>query len=110
MRLFDLPDTMLLRHLLLVMALVFPVMADAYRPGEPPDFSKNLVQAALERTRHEVIYDGSYFSIAYPNGDVPDDVGVCTDVIIRSYRQLGIDLQADVHEEMLLLRVAQELL
>ena len=102
MRLFDLPDTMLLRHLWFMTALVLPAMADAYRPGEPPDFSKNLVQAALERTRHEVIYDGSYFSIAYPNGDVPNDVGVCTDVIIRSYRQLGIDLQADVHEEMLL--------
>jgi hypothetical protein len=31
---------------------------------------------------------------------VPSDVGVCTDVVIRVYRKLGIDLQADVHREM----------
>jgi len=59
-----------------------------------------LVQAALERTQHVVSYDGRYISIDYPNGDVPDDIGVCTDVIIRSYRQLGIDLQKRVHEDM----------
>lgn len=91
---------MRLRHLLFLTVLVFPALTTAYRQGEPEDFSKELVQAALERTRHEVTYDGSYFSIAYPNGDVPADVGVCTDVVIRSYRQLGIDLQADVYEEM----------
>lgn len=72
----------------------------AYRDGEPEGFSKRLVRAALERTRHGVTYDGSYRSIPYPNGDVPDDVGVCTDLVIRAYRALGIDLQKDVHEEM----------
>ncbi|MBU4036351.1 MAG: DUF1287 domain-containing protein, partial [Proteobacteria bacterium] len=56
--------------------------------------------AAVERTSHTVRYDGSYRKIAYPNGDVPGQVGVCTDVIIRVYRKLGIDLQLDVHEEM----------
>jgi uncharacterized protein YijF (DUF1287 family) len=38
--------------------------------------------------------------IAYPGGDVPENIGVCTDEVIRSYRALGIDLQKDVHEEM----------
>ena len=59
-----------------------------------------LVTAAKERLNHFVIYDGSYQSIAYPNGDVDKNKGVCTDVIIRSYRQLGIDLQKLVHEDM----------
>ena len=59
-----------------------------------------LVEAALERTRHSVRYDGAYVSIAYPGGDVPADTGVCTDVVIRSYRALGIDLQQLVHEDM----------
>ncbi|WP_411860461.1 DUF1287 domain-containing protein [Halioxenophilus sp. WMMB6] len=59
-----------------------------------------LVQAAKARTQLAITYDGSYFSIAYPNGDVPADVGVCTDVVIRSYRALGIDLQQLVHEDM----------
>ena len=63
-------------------------------------FGERLVRAALERTRHRVTYDGSYRSIPYPLGDVPDDIGVCTDVVIRAYRKLGIDLQKDVHEEM----------
>lgn len=60
-----------------------------------------LVRAAKERTFHEIRYDGSYFSIPYPNGDVPPNIGVCTDVVIRSFRKLGVDLQKKVHEDML---------
>lgn len=59
-----------------------------------------LVAAAMERTTHKVVYDGRYFRIPYPGGDVPEGVGVCTDVIIRSYRVLGIDLQVLVHKDM----------
>ena len=59
-----------------------------------------LANAALQRTHVTVQYDGAYRQIAYPNGDVPADTGVCTDVIIRSYRALGIDLQQRVHEDM----------
>lgn len=62
--------------------------------------SQQLVAAAMERTSHQVTYDGSYHSIAYPGGDVPSNIGVCTDVVIRSYRQLGIDLQQRVHQDM----------
>jgi len=47
------------------------------------------------------VYDGSYLSIDYPGGDVPDNLGVCTDVVIRSYRNaLNVDLQVEVHEDM----------
>ncbi|VAW46937.1 Uncharacterized protein YijF [hydrothermal vent metagenome] len=59
-----------------------------------------LVEAANKRLEHTVIYDGSYQKIAYPMGDVDASKGVCTDVIIRSYRALGIDLQQLVHEDM----------
>lgn len=63
--------------------------------------AKRLVEAAIERTSHRVTYDGAYRSLAYPGGDVPDNIGVCTDVVIRSYRAgLGIDLQKAVHEDM----------
>ena len=64
-------------------------------------FDDDIVAALLERTTHNVTYDGAYRSIAYPGGDVPANVGVCTDVVIRSYRLLGIDLQKLVHEDML---------
>ena len=63
-------------------------------------FSLNLSDAAVHLTRDRVQYDPSYFVIAYPNGDVPANKGVCTDVIIRAYRKMGIDLQKDVHEDM----------
>lgn len=63
-------------------------------------FTKTLIEAAREQTRQHVVYDGSYVSIAYPMGDVPADRGVCTDVIIRAYRQQGVDLQQLVHEDM----------
>lgn len=45
-------------------------------------------------------YSGGYARIAYPNGDVPVSSGSCTDVLIRAFRKLGIDLQRDVHEDM----------
>lgn len=64
------------------------------------DFANRLSAAAIELTDQEVIYDPSYYSIAYPNGDVPSDRGVCTDVVIRAYRKLGVDLQKEVHEDM----------
>jgi len=64
------------------------------------DFAIRLSDAALELTKDHVIYDPSYFSISYPNGDVPADRGVCTDVVIRAYRKVGIDLQKEVHEDM----------
>ncbi|MES9961143.1 MAG: DUF1287 domain-containing protein [Sedimenticola sp.] len=63
-------------------------------------FEQMLVDAAIERTRHSVRYDGSYMRIGYPGGDVPNDMGVCTDVVIRAYRATGIDLQRRVHEDM----------
>ena len=63
-------------------------------------FEEDIVSALLERTTHDVTYDGAYRSIGYPGGDVPKNIGVCTDVIIRSYRKLGIDLQKLVHEDM----------
>lgn len=61
-----------------------------------------VIENAIEQTKHHVTYDGSYYRISYPNGDVPDDIGVCTDVIIRAYRAIGVDLQKLVHEDMLI--------
>src|SRR5215831_1098501 len=64
------------------------------------EFLKKLVAAAEERTHHTVRYDPAYVRIPYPGGDVPEDTGVCTDEVIRSYRAVGIDLQKEVHEDM----------
>ena len=66
-----------------------------------PTPAQRLVAAAKARTRCQVTYDARYFVIPYPNGDVPQHLGVCADVVIRTYRTaLGIDLQRLVHEDM----------
>lgn len=65
------------------------------------EFLHRLAAAAIERTHHSVRYDGAYVRIPYPSGDVPADTGVCSDEVIRAYRAVGIDLQKEVHEDML---------
>lgn len=67
---------------------------------QEPTFPFQLANAAEARTLKKVSYDPAYRTIAYPMGDVEDNKGVCTDVIIRSYRALGTDLQQLVHEDM----------
>jgi uncharacterized protein YijF (DUF1287 family) len=69
-------------------------------PDKQKDFYAKLSDSALSIVNRNVRYDADYTQIAYPNGDVAKDRGVCTDVIIRSYRKLGIDLQKEVHEDM----------
>jgi uncharacterized protein YijF (DUF1287 family) len=59
-----------------------------------------LLEHAFAQTRQQVLYDRAYRRITYPGGDVPADRGVCTDVVIRAYRAIGIDLQQLVHEDM----------
>lgn len=64
------------------------------------NFSTKFSEAAISLTREYVTYDPAYYKIPYPNGDVPAGKGVCTDVVIRAYRTIGIDLQKEVHEDM----------
>ncbi len=61
---------------------------------------ERFVKAALEQVGVTLYYDPSYVKLAYPGGDVPPDRGVCTDVVVRALRRLGIDLQREVHEDM----------
>lgn len=63
--------------------------------------AKPLVQAARGRLKALVVYDGRYVGLDYPGGDVRATMGVCTDVVIRSYRKaFSFDLQKAVHEDM----------
>ena len=87
--------------LVAVVAVLLCACVGADQELEIDEFSAALSEAALERTNHRIRYDGSYRRIDYPGGDVPPTVGVCTDVVIRAYRALNIDLQQRVHEDML---------
>lgn len=92
-------------QVVLVLALACAVALAASQTTVPDAnsqqiFLHKLVVAAIERTHHVVRYDPSYVRIPYPGGDVPEHTGVCTDEVIRAYRALGIDLQKQVHEDM----------
>ena len=52
-----------------------------------------IAQAARAQTQDLVIYSARYKPMAYPLGDVSQLYGACTDVIIRAYRTIGLDLQ-----------------
>ena len=79
---------------------IFPAQVSIGDAISRSDFLRQLVAAAIERTHHSVRYVSEYVRIRYPGGDVPPDTGVCTDEIIRSYRAVGVDLQKEVHEDM----------
>lgn len=64
--------------------------------------ASRLAAAALRRTLAEVKYDPAYYSISYPGGDIPTGKGMSEDVVVRSYRQLGVDLQQLIHEDMIM--------
>ncbi len=80
--------------------MTFGLILFGFRQNEPEGFGKKISDAALARTECSIVYDGSYRKIGFPGGDVPPEIGVCSDVLIRSYRALGIDLQKDVNLDM----------
>jgi uncharacterized protein len=86
-----------MKKILLPIFLIVSAISISY--GQK-SFYEQLSDSALSLTKQNVEYDGSYFIIDYPNGDIPGNKGVCTDVVIRTYRKLGIDLQKEVHEDM----------
>lgn len=104
----------MIRLLFALMLLVAPVGAHAQdKPANAethaktsdksqgkPDFAKDLIKAAREQIGVTVTYDPAYVSIPFPGGDVPKDRGVCTDVLVRAYRGVGVDLQLLVNRDM----------
>jgi uncharacterized protein YijF (DUF1287 family) len=86
--------------LLLSLATVGVSVAQTATTRADQELLSKLSTAAIERTHHSVRYVSDYVRIPYPGGDVPADTGVCTDEVIRSYRALGVDLQKEVHEDM----------
>lgn len=69
-------------------------------PANVSPQARRVVEDAVEQTRYTLSYDPSYVKLNYPGGDVPLDRGVCSDVVIRSFRKVGVDLQKEVHEDM----------
>ena len=78
------------------LGLIFSILATS-----PVFADQALVEAAQDRLKQRITYNGAYMKLDYPGGDVPANIGVCTDVLIRSYRAAyGFDFQKAVHEDM----------
>lgn len=84
----------------LLALLLFCFYFAPYAQAENSSAVEKLLASARSQIGVTQVYDGSYRRISYPGGDVPIVMGVCTDVVIRAYRSLGIDLQRLVHEDM----------
>ena len=86
------PPHHIVRILIFLLALAFPLHADT---------ADKIVTAARQQVGVTTFYDPAYVTLTYPNGDVPQDRGVCTDVVIRALRKaLSQDLQQLVHDDM----------
>jgi uncharacterized protein YijF (DUF1287 family) len=88
---------------LLATSVVLLLLAVSFAQAPPvaqEQFMRRLVDSAVAREKVHVRYVSSYVRLDYPNGDVPAGTGVCTDEIIRVYRGAGVDLQKEVHEDM----------
>lgn len=84
--------------LTLLITLQLPCLAEQTTISQ--DIAHQLIMAAKAQIDKTTCYNPAYQKMAYPGGDVNIEEGVCTDVIIRAFRNLGMDLQVLVHEDM----------
>jgi uncharacterized protein YijF (DUF1287 family) len=89
-----------MKRTILLFLLIFKVCLSQTENPQTEITQAEFSDEVFKLTNQKVTYDPSYFSIGYPNGDVPSHLGVCTDVVIRAYRKVGVDLQKEVHEDM----------
>jgi uncharacterized protein YijF (DUF1287 family) len=86
--------------LLLGLTPITPACGDNESAPAPNETAARVVTAAKARIGVTLTYDPAYVGLEYPGGDVPNDRGVCTDVVVRALRKVDIDLQKEVHEDM----------
>ena len=83
-----------------IFVAIILVLAASHHARAEPARALDLVAAARAQVGVTLFYDPSYQQIAYPMGDVPMVRGVCSDVVIRAFRTVGIDLQQELHRDM----------
>lgn len=79
---------------LVLLALALPALA------QPGHIARKVLEGARKQVADKVRYGGSgYYEIPYPGGDIRPEIGVCTDLIVRAFRNAGIDIQKRLHED-----------
>lgn len=96
---FQISNSLPLSLLCVLLLSVSCPPARSAEPATPEEFSQRVLEAARREVANGVRYDAGYYEMPYPGGDVPADVGACTDLVVRAYRAAGIDLQKEVHED-----------
>ena len=92
---------MITRRALLASGLALPLLPSLACASTPPEWTGRLLTAARAQIGLTTGYDPAYVTLDYPGGDVPRTTGVCTDVVIRAYRDaFDVDLQELVHTDM----------
>lgn len=76
------------------------ISAPTRRTISASDIGARIALAAEDQVGVTTIYDPQYVKLGYPNGDVPIERGTCTDVVVRAFRSIGVDLQVRVREDM----------
>src|SRR5438093_5955429 len=84
----------------LVAVLAALVLIAGTHAQETAALGARTVMAARQQIGVTKEYDPAYVALRYPGGDVPLQTGVCSDVVVRALRQVGIDLQKELHEDM----------
>ncbi|PKP80829.1 MAG: DUF1287 domain-containing protein [Alphaproteobacteria bacterium HGW-Alphaproteobacteria-18] len=92
---------MITRRALLATSLALPLLPSVSFAEAAPEWTGKLLRAARTQIGVTTGYDPAYVTLGYPGGDVPRETGVCTDVIIRAYRDaFDVDLQSLLHMDM----------
>lgn len=79
--------------------MLFSMLALTLAAGPSPR-AVELAKAAMTQVGVTTRYDPAYVKLDYPGGDVESERGVCTDVVVRAFRVLGVDLQVELHDDM----------
>lgn len=67
--------------------------------GEPGPVQLAILDAARREVERGVRYSDKYYTLTFPGGDVPADVGASTDIVVRALREVGLDLQQAINED-----------
>ena len=58
-----------------------------------------FIYSAQSQVGKTLTYNPEYAKLKYPMGDIPLSKGVCTDVVVRAFRAVSIDLQERIYRD-----------
>jgi uncharacterized protein YijF (DUF1287 family) len=82
------------------LSFVSAFTTSAPRTSLSPSEEHAIVARARLEIERVTVYDNNWAETSsYPMGDIAPNRGACTDVVVRSLREIGVDLQELVHDD-----------